>query len=66
MKIFKSSLFVIFSALLSLVITNSILADEYEKCKNSKWGADDEIGAANYLNDKRSQKRRNIFWRSPK
>ena len=36
MKIFKSSLFVIFSALLSLAITNAVLADGHEKCKNSK------------------------------
>ena len=55
MKIFKSSFFVIFSALFSLAITNSVLADEHAKCKNSKWGADDEIGAANYINDKRTK-----------
>jgi kynurenine formamidase len=51
MKIFNRGFFVIFSALFSLAITNAVLADGHGKCKNSKWGADDEIGAANYMSE---------------
>ena len=35
-----------------LAINNSLMADGHSNCKNSKWGADDEIGAANYMNEK--------------
>ena len=33
-------------------INNNVLANDHNNCKNSKWGADDEIGAANYMNEK--------------
>ncbi len=33
-------------------MTNISLADGHSNCKPSKWGADDEIGAANYMNEK--------------
>ena len=43
---------VLMALCLSLAINNSLMADGHAECKNSKWGADDEIGAANYMNDK--------------
>ena len=43
--------FVLFIANISL----NVLADGHEKCKNSKWGAGDELGGANYLSEKRTK-----------
>ena len=35
-----------------ICIINNALSNNNIKCQNSKWGADDEIGAANYMNEK--------------
>ena len=43
--------FALFTANISL----NVLADGHEKCKNSKWGAGDELGGANYLSEKRTK-----------
>lgn len=55
MKLINYSIKVLISVLLSLVIAKSLLADGHGECKNSKWGADDELGAANYMNEKRTK-----------
>ncbi len=34
---------------------NLVFADGHSNCKNSKWGADDELGGANYVSDERTK-----------
>ncbi len=55
MKILQKILFFNFLLLGSLSFSEFIIAEEDSKCKFSKWGADDEIGAANYVNEKRTK-----------
>ena len=50
-KIFKNSIF----TFLVFMIANLVLADAHSNCKNSKWGADDELGGANYISEKRTK-----------
>ena len=39
----------------SLASVSTLLAADHSDCKNSKWGAEDQIGAANYISDKRTK-----------
>ena len=55
MNILKKILYVSFSFMFSLSMVSSLLADGHGKCKHSKWGADDELGGANYLSEKRTK-----------
>ena len=55
MKILQKILFFNFLLLGSLSFSEFIIAEEDSKCKFSKWGADDEIGAANYVNEKKNK-----------
>ena len=61
MNTLKKLLFVSFSLMLSFTITHVLLADGHENCKPSKWGAEDELGAANYINEKRTKLAANLI-----
>ena len=52
MNTLNKLLFVSFSLMLSFTINHALLADGHKNCKPSKWGAEDELGAANYINEK--------------
>ena len=54
-------LFVSFSLMLSFTINHALLADGHENCKPSKWGAEDELGAAIYINEKRTKLAANLI-----
>ena len=49
-KIFK----LLLPLFLVLNVANNMYAENSD-CKNSKWGADDELGSANYINEKRTK-----------
>ena len=51
MKLFNKFFTFTISILISIAITKLVLANEDGDCKYSKWGADDEIGEANYVNE---------------
>ena len=56
MNIIKKILYVSFSFVFSLsMVSVTTTADGHGKCKHSKWGADDELGGANYLSEKRTK-----------
>ena len=44
----------VIAAFISMFI-NLVFADGHSNCKNSKWGADDELGGANYVSDERTK-----------
>ena len=48
MYVFKKLLLRFFSVIILLSTPSIVFADGHGKCKPSKWGADDEIGAANF------------------
>ena len=50
-KILKTSILVMFA----VIFVRAVLADEYSNCKNSKWGADDKLGGANYVTQERTK-----------
>ena len=51
----KKLLLSFFSVIILLSTSSIVFADGHGKCKPSKWGADDEIGAANYVSEKRTK-----------
>lgn len=55
MHIMKYFFSITMTIMLSITITKSLMAEESNNCKYSKWGAEDEIGAANYLSEKRTK-----------
>ena len=55
MIIINISIRIILTIFLSFTIAKTLLADGHGNCKHSKWGADDEIGAANYVSEKRTK-----------
>ena len=44
----------VLAAFLSMFI-NLAIADGHSNCKNSKWGAGDELGGANYVSEERTK-----------
>ena len=46
--------FAVIAAFASMFV-NLVFADGHSNCKNSKWGADDELGGANYVSDERTK-----------
>ncbi len=42
------------TAFISMFI-NLVFADGHSNCKNSKWGAEDELGGANYVSEERTK-----------
>ena len=55
MRLLNKIFLLTFSLFISIFISKHILADGHESCKTSKWGADDEIGAANYMTEARTK-----------
>ena len=50
----KNKLIIAATAAFISMFINLVFADGHSNCKNSKWGADDELGGANYVSDERA------------